>query len=132
MQLQASLIGGEALSWSGKRPAPAPAATTACGFDETRCGIGFALFLLLNAVLFIRPAEIFPSLLGLPIYEVVIVACIAASWPVIVEQLSPAAIAARPGTLFVVALLPAIVLSHLSHGNTYDARVGAAEFLKVL
>ena len=39
----------------------------------------FALFLLVNAMLFIRPAEFHPALYGLPVYEVCIAACLVAS-----------------------------------------------------
>jgi O-antigen ligase len=107
-----------------------PTADESAAF-QFRCRLGFGLFLLLNAILFIRPAEIFPALLGMPIYECVILATIAASLPVLIKQLTPASLLSRPGTLYVLALLPAIVLSHLSHGNFYDARVGATQFLKI-
>jgi hypothetical protein len=94
--------------------------------------LGFALFILLNAVLFIRPAEILPSLEGLPIYNVVVIACILASLPVLLRQLSWTHLRANPAIVCVIGLLPAIVLSQLAHGNTWSAREGATDFCKVL
>ena len=90
----------------------------------------FALFLLLNAVLFLRPAEIVPGLLGWPIYEVVILACLAAAFPAVLRQLGGAALAARPVTLCVLGLAAAVVLSHLARFATYDAREYGLDFAK--
>src|SRR5262245_38701086 len=86
--------------------------------------LGFGLFILVNAVLFIRPAEVVPDLEKAPIYEVVILACLAVSLPSVLEQLSPAALSGRPITVCVLGLLAAVMLSHLSHfspGAAYDA-----------
>ena len=94
--------------------------------------VGFKLFLLLNAVLFIRPAEIIPALEALPIYEVVIIACMLFSIPVVLRQLTLASFATQPGVVCVLMLLPAILLSHLLHGRTYDARIGALVFVKIV
>src|SRR5687767_7736029 len=52
--------------------------------------LGFVLFLLVNAVLFIRPAEVFPSLQALPIYEVLILGALVTSLPVVIRQMMPA------------------------------------------
>ena len=46
------------------------------------CALGFVFFLLVNAVLFIRPAELVPSLEDLPVYELLIVTCLLLSLPV--------------------------------------------------
>ena len=43
--------------------------------------MGFAFFLLVNAVLFIRPAEIVPAPESLPIYNVLITTCLAVCRP---------------------------------------------------
>jgi putative inorganic carbon (hco3(-)) transporter len=99
---------------------------------RSRNGVGFGLFVLLNAVLFIRPAEIVPSLAALPIYQVVIVACTIASLGALLPQLSFAALAARPATACVIGLWLAIILSHLTSGSIYEARMGAGEFGKVV
>src|SRR6185312_4884877 len=79
-----------------------------------RYGLGFVLFVLLNAMLFVRPAEIVPALLGWEIYQVCILACLLTSFPVLLEQLQPRALEARPLTVCVLGLLLAVVLSHLT------------------
>src|SRR6516165_11011518 len=61
-----------------------------------RSPFGFALFILLNAVLFIRPAEIVPDLLDLPIYEVLILSCVVVSLPAILERVRLSSLAAQP------------------------------------
>jgi hypothetical protein len=93
---------------------------------------GFVLFLLVNAVLFIRPAEIFPSLQELPIYEVLMVGCLVVSLPVLLRQLTPTALRALPQIACVIGILFAILLSQLVRGQIFYAREGATEFLKVL
>jgi hypothetical protein len=94
--------------------------------------MGFALFILVNAVLLIRPAEVVPELLGLPLYEVVILACFAVNFPQVAEQLSPRALVERPITACVLALLVAIGLSHVSNFYLGGARESGVEFLKVV
>jgi len=96
------------------------------------CRLAFALFVLVNATLFVRPAEIVASLEALPIYEVLMVCCLVAAWPAILPLVRWRSLRAHPGILCVVGLLPAIVLSHLSHGNLWEARFGAVAFLKLL
>src|SRR5689334_11470998 len=62
---------------------------------------GWVLFLLLNAVLILRPADIVPELEGLPIYNVVILSCLVASLPAVLYQLRPGVLAQRPITVCV-------------------------------
>jgi O-antigen ligase len=90
------------------------------------------LFILLNAVLFIRPAEIIPAVQGWSIYEAVILACLAASFPEVLRLLSPDSLARQPITVCVLGLLPAIVLSHVAHFDLYSARMTAFDFFKVV
>ena len=59
-------------------PAQTPARPAAPA-AAPRHGLGFFLFLLVNAALFVRPAEVVPALVGWNIYEVLILACLAAS-----------------------------------------------------
>ena len=94
--------------------------------------LGFVLFLILNAVLFIRPAEVLPSLASLPIYEVLILCCLVASAKEIIPQLGLTSLLTRPVTLCVLGLVVAIVLSHASHLNLYMAREAGLAFLKVV
>lgn len=109
---------------SGSRPAwgPLPAPY----------GPAFLVFLVLNAVLFVRPAEIVPALLGLNIYLVVIVVCLLCAFPVLLEQLMPQSLETRPITVCVLGLLLALVLSHLSHFRLDKAFFGGWEFCKTI
>jgi putative inorganic carbon (hco3(-)) transporter len=94
--------------------------------------LGFLLFILVNAVLFIRPAEIIPELKDWPIYEVLIVACLMVSLPAILRRLQPRALAAQPITICVLGMLVAVVLSQVSHfqfGVAYDV---GYEFAKII
>src|SRR5205809_75026 len=92
----------------------------------------FALFILVNATLFIRPAEVVADLEGLPLYEIVILACLVVSLPAVIAQLSTASMIEQPITTCVIGVLVAIVLSHLTHLNFYGARVAGVEFSKVV
>jgi putative inorganic carbon (hco3(-)) transporter len=97
-----------------------------------RCKIGFYLFLLLNAVLFIRPSEIFPSLENLPIYNCVMITCIAASWPVLVRQLKWKYLRSQPTVLCVLAFLGAIIMSLLANHERWAVPDAVTDFGKVV
>ena len=92
----------------------------------------FALFLILNATLFIRPAEIVPDLIGLPIYNVLILLNLTAASIKFAGRLSVSTLQAEPITACVLGLLASIFLSHASHLNFLLACEGAFEFAKVV
>ncbi len=94
--------------------------------------MGFFLFLLVNATLFIRPAEIVPALLDLPIYEVLILGCLLVSLPTVMGQLSIRSLVERPASACVVGVLVSVVLSHLSHFAIDGAVSSGIQFVKVL
>ena len=94
--------------------------------------MSFALFLLVNAMLFIRPAEFNPALYALPIYEACILTCLVVSYPQVCAGLTPRALAGRPINACVVGMLGAIVLSHLANGNVAPAFEDGVEFLKLV
>src|SRR5436190_11525817 len=75
----------------------------------------FGLFVLLNAILFVRPAEIFSSLEGLPIYEILIILCLISAQSRLTRQLNVRTIRAQPIIACVLGMLIAVFLSHLSH-----------------
>lgn len=100
--------------------------------SRSASGLAWTLFLLLNATLFMRPAEIVPQLSGLPIYEVLIVACLATSFPLILRQLELRTLRTRPITVCVLALLPAIFISNTLNGEYWRGRDNATEFFKVI
>src|SRR5262249_9128595 len=91
---------------------------------------GFILFLAVNAALFVRPSEIVPDLLGLEIYQYLILGCLACSFPVVLQQLT--ALDVRPITLCVVGLLAAVVLSHLSRFAFASAAQDGYDMFKVV
>jgi len=76
---------------------------------------GFASFILLTAILLLRPADIIPQLQGLPLYQGVILLCIALSFGGMLKQITARSLRAHPISFCMVGLLVAIVLSHLSH-----------------
>jgi O-antigen ligase len=92
----------------------------------------FALFIALNAMLFLRPAEVIAALDDLPIYEVTILCCLAVACPRVLAQLAPRSLRGRPITACVLALLAAVVLSHLSQFALADAKSAGAAFAKVV
>ena len=113
-------------------PAQAPAGAAAPAAVAPRHGVGFFLFLLVNAALFVRPAEIVPDLVGWNIYEALILACLAASFPAVLEQFRAKSLEARPVTVCVVGLFLAMILSHLAQLDLVNAGVYAVDFFKVL
>lgn len=94
--------------------------------------MNFALFLLVNAMLFIRPAEFHPALWGLPIYEVCILTCLVVSYPLVAAQMNPRALIGRPINACIAGMLVAIVLSHLSNVEPIRAFDHGVEFIKLL
>jgi hypothetical protein len=111
---------------------PTRAANVGAAAPRSTSLFAFACFLLLTAIVFLRPAEILPELEGLPIYECVMVVCLLSGFGAIIRQLRRRALAAHPWTLCVIALLPAIMLADLSQANLYGARTNGLDFAKVL
>jgi len=93
--------------------------------------VPFFLFILVNATLFIRPAELVPALEAVPIYLILIIACLAISLPAVLEQMSPRRLVEQPISACVVGILIAVVLSHLAHADLLLARTEGFEFSKV-
>jgi len=94
--------------------------------------MGFFLFLLVNAVLFVRPTEIIPGLIGLPLYNILILACFACSYPVVARQLRSERLVENPITACVLGLLITVLVSHLSHVYFYGARTSGIIFAKIV
>ncbi len=90
------------------------------------------MFILVNAAMFIRPSDLVPALANWPIYESLVIVCLLVSVSPILRQLRGRELLRQPITLCVVGLLPAVILSHLSHFNLYGARVSAPVFAKLV
>jgi putative inorganic carbon (HCO3(-)) transporter len=94
--------------------------------------VAFFLFLLVTATLFLRPAEIMGDLADLPVYEWLILSCLALSLPKVLPQLRPAALRGRPITLCVFGMFAAIALSHLAQLDFWSTRYSSLDFSKVI
>src|ERR1051325_270562 len=92
----------------------------------------FFLFILANALLFIRPSELIPELHAVEIYRYFIVACLAVSLPVVAGQMSLRHAGVPPIVTCVVLLWPAVLFSGLAHGNTELLQETVLEYAKVL
>lgn len=92
----------------------------------------YLLFLLVNAILFLRPSEIFPELANVRIYETVILSCLACAVLPVVGQLSLKSLQARPITVGVLLLWPLCGLSQLMRLDLALAGQAFTEFFKVV
>jgi O-antigen ligase len=82
--------------------------------------LGFGLFVLANAVLFVRPSDAIPALEGVEFYRWLLIACLAVSFPAVLNYLGKAPLSSRPIDLCVFALFPFLCLSSLA-ANGFDA-----------
>ncbi len=101
------------MSYAVAHQPPFPSAGFAPAAAPARNGAGFFFFLLVNAALFVRPAEIVPAVEGWNIYEFLILACLALSIPAVLEQFSGRSLELRPITICVLGVFAAVLLSHL-------------------
>ena len=94
--------------------------------------MSFALFLLLNAVLLIRPEELFPDLAGLRLYLIVIVLCTAVSILDVLQQLSLESLIRNPITTCVLGVLLSVVVSLVFRGMIGEGLDVGGEIGKVI
>lgn len=92
----------------------------------------FLLFLLVNALLFLRPGDVVPELEWVPFYQLAIVTTGLFAFPRVLEQLRPQRLVERPVTLLVLGLLAAAVLSGLANGALWNAREGGETVAKLV
>src|SRR5271157_2009735 len=93
--------------------------------------MGFFLFILVNAALFIRPTELFPWF-EVPIYNYLILACLAVSVPHILGRNTKQTRSSSPISLCVLGVLALCVLSLLVRFRFGRAVSCGLEFAKVL
>src|SRR5947209_2149290 len=98
------------------------------GAAQARCALGYYLFLLANAALFIKPQQIWVEFGDAPIYLVLIIASLVFAFPAVLDELRPKALARQPITVAVIGLLGAVVLSNLIWGRPWEAREYGKEF----
>jgi hypothetical protein len=94
--------------------------------------VQFFLFLVLTALLYLRPTDFVPGLEGFQLYLVVISACILLSLDVLFREVSLAALTEKPIGAFVLGLLGVSVISNLFNGNNEAALQFGVDFAKVL
>jgi putative inorganic carbon (HCO3(-)) transporter len=92
----------------------------------------FVLFIVLNAVLFVRPADLVPGLGPVPLFEVLILACAVSARAGIVRQFRVRSLVAAPVTVCVLGLLGAVVLSQAARFSPWGVRTSAEAFAKVV
>lgn len=80
----------------------------------SRQSLCFILFCLLTGVLFLRPAELIPSLAGSPVYEVIILCNLIVAAPNLLEQVQAQSLKVSPSTVCVLGLWVAVGASHLT------------------
>lgn len=102
----------DTVSW----PSVAPVRARLFGDAARTPTIAYLLFLLVNATVFLRPGEMVPVLLGLPIYEGLIFSCLAFSLEVLRKECSGRSLYHNPITVCVIGLWLAIAFSHVTHG----------------
>ncbi len=93
--------------------------------------MAFALLILVNAVLIIRPTELVPGWEEYPIYNAVILAALAASAHGVLREVQRIAEGRSPAGACVLGLIAAVFLSHFSRGAVAEAITGGTMFLKI-
>lgn len=94
--------------------------------------MGYALFILLNAVLFIRPEELWPDVEGARLYLTVMVLCLLANLSALGRVLTPRELARNPVGVCVLGMLVAVPLSNIARGDLDAAEERFGEFGKVV
>lgn len=92
----------------------------------------FALFIVLNAVLLLRPDDLVTDLAGVRMYLITIGLALVAAAPRLVDTLRPSELATRPITLGVLGFWAAGILSQMGRGQFGLAADFAGEFGKVV
>ncbi len=91
----------------------------------------FAAFVLLNAVLYIRPMDFVPGIVGLPLYNVSFCLCFFLSLPALLSG-SLRSIVAHPVSVCVMGVVITALLSNLLQGQVDEAGDTADTFFKIV
>jgi O-antigen ligase len=108
-------------------PARQPAPDTA-----TPHGAAFAMFLLVNAFLFLRPSDVYPPLYGVEIYQYVIAACLLLSLPALIDLFSGGRLGSMPVAACVLGLFPFVFASNVVNLGPEEAFGQTFAFAKIL
>ncbi len=94
--------------------------------------MGFVLFILVVAIMFIRPNDIVPGLETVPLYLIAIVPCILLSWHKLIPQLTTAGLRERPVLVFGFGVLLVSIVSNVAYRQFELAFSFVTEFPKIL
>ena len=94
--------------------------------------MAFVLFLIVNAALFVRPAEIVPAMLGWEIYFYVIVACFVVAIPDVLRHFASQPLESQPITLCVFGLALVIPVPFLLAGDAAEAYRTSMIYTKIV
>jgi O-antigen ligase len=94
--------------------------------------IAYALFLVMNVLLFLRPSDLFPSLAQAGLYEMAIIGCFLAAFPAVLEQFSWASLSVRPITLCVLGFGVALTISEGLHKTPDEAFDIVFQYAKIV
>jgi hypothetical protein len=100
--------------------------------EKSIAQLAFALFLMTTATLFLRPAELFPLLVDLPIYEYLILLTLALAFQSFTGHFRHFMLVRQPVTLCVVGVLVAIAISHLQYVYLGGVLDSSTYFLKTV
>ncbi len=92
----------------------------------------FALLILVTAILLIRPTDFVPVLASVPLYEVAILSCFAASWNKVHREFTAACSGARPITAYMFGILAFGLIANLANGDAEGGLNFVVDFAKVI
>jgi O-antigen ligase len=115
-----------------RRPLPRPAPAAGARPHSGPYPLGFFLFLVVNATVFVRPTDFIPGMIGWEIYQYLIGLTFLASFPAVLGQLPARRLELRPISVCVLGLLAAIVLSQVVHADLAAAFEGGKEHCKMV
>ena len=114
------------------RSVPIAPARQPASVDATPHGAAFAMFLLVNAFLFLRPSDIYPPLYGVEIYQYVIAVCLLLSLPALIDLFSGGRLGSMPVVACVLGLFPIVFASNLVNLGPEAALGHTFAFSKIL
>jgi len=94
--------------------------------------VDFVLFILVAAILFIRPTDFVPGLEQAPLYLIAIVPCMILSWQKLIPQVTTAGLRERPVLVFGIGLIFSAVFSSVVYMQVQAAFNFAVDLPRVL
>lgn len=114
------------------RPAMTPPRRPPSGAREPGTELGFFVFLLVNAALYVRPSDVLPGMEGVELYRYLILASLAVSFPAVLHNFRSAALEERPIDVCLLLTFPLVVLSGAINVGVEHAFETGVVYLKLL